>query len=187
MSSRRLAMLIPCHRNSRILQELEDAGFVDTVKVGKYTRAAEKLVASEYRLTDFRCDVTGEFPSRRYNERDRWEPADVKPKRKALTDAERARRYRKRHAERHNECDATGTMNVPVSVTVPITRKITPRETAKNDCQKDVSVTASGTTNVSHIHLTRGYASLSTPAKGKTQVKPYLAPSRTREVQTSLR
>jgi hypothetical protein len=158
MSSRRLAMVIPCHRNSRILQELEDAGFIDTVKQGKYARAAEARTASEYRLTDFRCDVTGEFPSRRYNERQRWEPAEVKPKRKPLTDAERVRRYRKRHAERHNECDGTGTMNVPVSVTHPKVTKLAPRKTAKTDSQKDASVTLSGTSNVSHIHLTMGVA-----------------------------
>ena len=63
MSTRRLAGLIPCSKNSAILSELEDAGFIDTVKLGKYTRKAEERTASEYRLTDFRCDVTGELPT----------------------------------------------------------------------------------------------------------------------------
>jgi hypothetical protein len=167
MSTRRLAGLIPCHRNSRILQELEDAGFIETVKAGRYTRAAETRTASEYRLTDFKCDVTSEFPSRRYNERHRWEPAELKPKRKALTSAERARRYRKRHAERHNECDGSGTMNVPVSVTVPKTPKTTSWKTAKNGGQKGPTVTTSVTSNVSHIHLTKGGGS-----KGTTPTAP---------------
>ena len=90
MSTRRLAGVIPCSKNSPILGELEDAGFIDTVRVGKYARNADERLASEYRLTDFKCDVTGELPSRRYNERHRWEPSEPKPKRKPLSGAERA-------------------------------------------------------------------------------------------------
>ena len=36
-----------------ILSQLEDAGFIDPVKLGKYARKAEERLASEYRLTDF--------------------------------------------------------------------------------------------------------------------------------------
>ena len=62
MSTRRLAGVIPCSKNSPILGELEDAGFIDTVRVGKYARNTDERLASEYRLTDFKCDVTGELP-----------------------------------------------------------------------------------------------------------------------------
>jgi hypothetical protein len=140
MSVRRLAGLIPCNKDSRILVELEDAGFIETVRVGTYTRKEEERTASEYRLTDFRCDVTGELPTREYNERHRWEPCEVKPKRKALTDAARARRYRqKRHAERMNESDGS----VPVSgtdfVTHPKVTKLLPRKRAKMRVKKLVT------------------------------------------------
>jgi hypothetical protein len=176
MSTRRLAGVIPCSKNSPILQELEDAGFIDTVRVGRYTRDKETRVASEYRLTDFRCDVTGDLPSRRYNERVRWEPSEPKPKRIALTDAERARRYRKRHAERPNEWDGSVPMNGAAPVTVPETPKFAPRKTAKNEVEQKESVTPTVPPNGTLIHLTRGEASLGGTPRGKTGDKTCLAP-----------
>src|SRR5690349_2431852 len=77
MSARRLAGLVPCDK-----------------KFGRYARKEEERLAAEYRLTDHRCDVTGELPTRRYNPRHLWDPAIPKPKRKALTGAERVRRHR---------------------------------------------------------------------------------------------
>jgi hypothetical protein len=74
MSTRRLAGLIPCSKNAGILTGLEDAGFIETVKEGKFSPRVGERLASEYRLTDFKCDVTGELPSRKYNERKRWDP-----------------------------------------------------------------------------------------------------------------
>ena len=53
MSVRRLAGVIPCSKDSAILRELEDAGFIETVKLGRWTRKEEERLASEYRLTDF--------------------------------------------------------------------------------------------------------------------------------------
>jgi hypothetical protein len=79
MSARRLAGLIPCDKNaaSRALKNLEDAGFIEAIKLGRYTCKAEERKASEYRLTDFRCDVTGEPPTRTYNPKHLWEPGRV--------------------------------------------------------------------------------------------------------------
>jgi hypothetical protein len=71
MSTRRLAGLIPCSKNAGILTGLEDAGFIETVKEGKFSPRVGERLASEYRLTS---DVTGELPSRKYNERKRWDP-----------------------------------------------------------------------------------------------------------------
>jgi hypothetical protein len=78
MSARRLASLIPCNKDTaaKVLREIEDAGFIDTIKIGKFTRKQGERRASEYRLTCFRCDVTGDPPSRRFNPKIRWEACD---------------------------------------------------------------------------------------------------------------
>lgn len=158
MSTRRMAGLIPCSKNSNVLRELEDAGFIDTIKLGKFSRVEGERLASEYRLTDFKCDVTGELPSRRYNERKRWEPCDVKPKRKAMTDAERARRYRaKRHVSGTNHWDQTVPTTGADSVTQPKQPEPEPRKTAENVVPINPNVTATVPTTGTHIHLTRGY------------------------------
>jgi DNA-binding transcriptional ArsR family regulator len=48
---------------ARALIELEDAGFIDAVKIGRFNR---KRHASEYRLTMYRCDITGELPTKKF-------------------------------------------------------------------------------------------------------------------------
>jgi hypothetical protein len=48
----------------RALIELEDAGFIETAKIGAFARRNRK--ASEYRLTAYRCDVTGELPTKKF-------------------------------------------------------------------------------------------------------------------------
>jgi hypothetical protein len=75
LSARRLACQMPCDKAtaSRALRELEDAGFVQTMRLGNFAR--KDRLASEYRLTNFKCDVTGDLPSRRWNI-DRWQPSD---------------------------------------------------------------------------------------------------------------
>lgn len=116
MSARRLAGLIPCNKDTavKILHNLEDAGFIEVMKVGHYTRKEGERMASEYRLTQFRCDATHELPSRRYNPRHRWQPSEPAPRRAApLTDAERQRRCRSKrqrhecHAERPTKADSS--------------------------------------------------------------------------------
>jgi hypothetical protein len=163
MSARRLAGLIPCSKNSPVLGELEDAGFIETVRRGKYTRKAEDRTASEYRLTDFKCDVTGELPSRKYNERHRWNPRELPPKRKPLTGAERARRHRKRNAERPNEWDGSVPTTGTDFVTRPKAAEATPRKTAKNGAQEGDDVTLSVPLTGTLIHLTRGGGYLGHP------------------------
>jgi DNA-binding transcriptional MocR family regulator len=49
---------------SRALIELEDAGFIETVKLGAFKRKDRK--ASEYRLAMYRCDLSGHPPSKRF-------------------------------------------------------------------------------------------------------------------------
>src|SRR4051794_16141018 len=60
MSVRRLAALIPCATDtaSRALTELELAKFLDVTKTGSFRRRERH--SSEYRLTAYRCDVTGQ-------------------------------------------------------------------------------------------------------------------------------
>jgi hypothetical protein len=181
MSVRRLAGVIPCAKNSPILRELEDAGFIETVKIGRWTRKEEERAASEYRLTDFRCDVTGELPTRTYNHKVLWEPSRPASKpAKALTAAERVRRHRRkkrneRNAERPSEWDGS----VPVNGTVPVTSTGTGegarRETAKNAAPNRPDVTLSVPPTGTLIHLTRG-----TGQKENTQTNP-LAPTSRRE------
>src|SRR5262245_28273406 len=179
MATRRLAALIPCNKDSRILLELEDAGFIETVKHGKYAPNGALRTASEYRLTDFRCDVTGELPSRRYNERYRWQPSEPKPRRKVLTDAERAKRYRLKRHERHEQWPVQSDSSVLPSRTPPVTlpkvTKLPPRNPAKNDGRKTDDVTKSVRPNHTLVHLTRGYADSGTPSQGQTGVKSGLA------------
>lgn len=83
MSARRLADLIPCNKDTaaKVLRELEDSGFIETIRMGKFTRKEEDRRASEYRLTCFRCDVTGDPPSRRFKPNIRWEACDRPAKR----------------------------------------------------------------------------------------------------------
>jgi hypothetical protein len=78
MSARRLARLMPCNKDTaaQALHELEDAGFIETAKIGKFARKGEDRRASEYRLTSFRCDATGALPSRKFNPNIRWEPSE---------------------------------------------------------------------------------------------------------------
>ena len=53
----------------RALLVLEDHGFIETVKRGAFTM--KQRHASEFRMTAFRCDVTGALPSKKFI---RWEP-----------------------------------------------------------------------------------------------------------------
>jgi Helix-turn-helix domain len=66
LSVRTLAQELNCSRATaaRALIELEDTGFIETVKLGTFARRNRR--ASEYRLTTFRCDVTGELPTKRF-------------------------------------------------------------------------------------------------------------------------
>jgi hypothetical protein len=68
LSVRHLAYELKSSRDtaSRALRELEDAGFIDTVKTGTFARRNRK--ASEYRLTVFRCDLSNHPPSKRFLE-----------------------------------------------------------------------------------------------------------------------
>ena len=49
---------------ARVLLELEEAGFIEVVKVGAFRR--KDRMASEYRLTFHRCDASGTAPSRAF-------------------------------------------------------------------------------------------------------------------------
>lgn len=54
---------------ARSLQMLEDHGFIETVKRGAFTM--KQRHASEFRMTAFRCDVTGALPSKKFMH---WKP-----------------------------------------------------------------------------------------------------------------
>jgi hypothetical protein len=64
LSVRVLAEELGCGKDtaSRALIELEDAGFIETLKIGSFS----SRMASEYRLTTFRCDATGELPTKKF-------------------------------------------------------------------------------------------------------------------------
>ena len=78
MSARSLACQMPCNKDTaaQTLRELEDAGFIETAKIGKFARKGEDRRASEYRLTCFRCDATNAVPSRKFNPNIRWDPSE---------------------------------------------------------------------------------------------------------------
>ena len=183
VSARLLASLIPCSLNSayQSLRALEDAGFVDTVKLGKYARKDEERLASEYRLTEFRCDATGEPPSRRYNPQLCWDRSAPKPKRKALSSAERVRRYRKRCNACNDDRSSYENGIVPsirtVNVTPFLKRSGPPRKTAKNGERESADVTTIVPHIETHIHLTRGREIVGTPLRAKTGEKHTFGPS----------
>jgi len=183
VSARLLASLIPCSLNSayQSLRALEDARFVDTVKLGKYARKDEERLASEYRLTEFRCDATGEPPSRRYNPQLCWDRSAPKPKRKALSSAERVRRYRKRCNACNDDRSSYENGIVPLIRTVNVTpflkRSRPPLKTAKNGQHESANVTTIVPHIETHIHLTRGREIVDTPLRAKTGEKLTFGPS----------
>jgi Helix-turn-helix domain len=165
MSARRLAELMPCNKDtaSKILRSLEDAGLIEAVKIGHYAKKEEERMASEYRLTHFRCDATHELPSKRYNPRHRWQPSEPAPKRAApLTDAERQRRRRskrQRH-ECHDDRPTKPDGSVRPNRTVPVTGVEIAADVGEKRAKKREAGSADVTLNVrpnkTLIHLTMG-------------------------------
>jgi hypothetical protein len=66
LSVRDLGQRLNCSKDtaSRVLRELDDNGFIRPMKIGRFDPS--NRMASEYRLTEYRCDVTGQKPSREY-------------------------------------------------------------------------------------------------------------------------
>jgi hypothetical protein len=66
MSVRYLAERLRCSKDTaaRVLVELEDVGFIEATKIGKFSLKNRK--ASEYRLTIHRCDLSGHLPSKKF-------------------------------------------------------------------------------------------------------------------------
>ncbi len=64
LSARELSVLRRCSRDTaaRGLRELTEKGFVDVVKASGFNVKGDRL-GTEYRLTLYRCDVTGRTPS----------------------------------------------------------------------------------------------------------------------------
>jgi hypothetical protein len=75
---RSLAKRLGCSKNTaaRALAELGDAGFIDLVRFGTFSR--HNRTASEYRLTIHRCDLSGQAPSKRFMQ---WIPRSRSPPR----------------------------------------------------------------------------------------------------------
>jgi hypothetical protein len=67
---------------SRAFAELQAKGFIECATPGGFTRKVRH--ATEWRLTDERCDVTGAVPSRAFM---RWQPAsETEPMRKSRSE-----------------------------------------------------------------------------------------------------
>ena len=75
MSGRQLATLLHTSRATatRALQELAAKGFIEVVRRGAFSNKFK--LASEWRLTIHRCDVTGEIPSKAFM---KWRPEQNK-------------------------------------------------------------------------------------------------------------
>ena len=71
ISVRGLAASLGISKDSaaRALQVLEERGFIETVKRGAFSM--KQRHASEFRMTAFRCDVTGALPSKKFMQ---WKP-----------------------------------------------------------------------------------------------------------------
>jgi hypothetical protein len=48
----------------RVFKELKDHGFIVETRRGRYGK--KRSYASEWRLTEFRCDMTGQLPTHAY-------------------------------------------------------------------------------------------------------------------------
>lgn len=72
MSVRRLAHMLPCSPTTakRALDELEQRGFIVPVRIGTFSR--KDGMATEYRMTSFRCDVSGQPPTKDFDPGKRW-------------------------------------------------------------------------------------------------------------------
>ncbi len=71
MSVRLLAERLGCSKDTaaRALNELEEKGFVEVVKVGTFRR--HDRLATEYCLAEYRNDVTGALPTKKFMD---WKP-----------------------------------------------------------------------------------------------------------------
>ena len=67
LSTRELSVLRRCSRDTaaRGLRELTEKGFADVVKASGFNVKGDRL-GTEYRLTLYRCDVTGRTPSKAF-------------------------------------------------------------------------------------------------------------------------
>src|SRR5262245_42113239 len=61
--AKNLNISVPTARE-RVFKELKEHGFIVETKRGRYGR--KRSYASEWRLTEFQCDVTGELPTHAY-------------------------------------------------------------------------------------------------------------------------
>jgi hypothetical protein len=75
MSTRDLQRLrkVSAGTATRALAKLQEVGLIRLVKAGIFTRSAETRRAAEWRLTDYKCNVTGAPPTREWR---RWKPSD---------------------------------------------------------------------------------------------------------------
>jgi hypothetical protein len=99
---REAAYEIGCGKSaiSDAARELDDADLARPTQLGAWRGKH----ATEWRLTWRVCNKTGQFPRNQWQERKPHHQLLLpKPKREPLTDAERARRYRQRHENRHGE------------------------------------------------------------------------------------
>ncbi len=93
MSVRRLSERLGRKKNTaaRALRELDDAGFIEPVSMGTFSRKNRR--ATEYRLTVHRCDLSGHRPSMRFMQ---WAPPDPQSRQKDRTVSPRG------HAQQNN-------------------------------------------------------------------------------------
>ena len=68
LSARGLAERLPVSRATaaRALLELTDRGFIEITRPGGFSLKSGARRASEWRLTQFRCDLTGELPAKKF-------------------------------------------------------------------------------------------------------------------------
>jgi hypothetical protein len=76
MSARRLADALPISRTTaaRALQDLAARGFIEAVKAGGFNVKSGEGRATEWRLTLYKCDVTGATASRAFM---RWQDGKI--------------------------------------------------------------------------------------------------------------
>jgi hypothetical protein len=85
MAVRTLAETMPCNKDTaaRVLNDLELAGFITVNKIGSFSGNGVRQ-GTEYRLTSFRDDTTGELPTKSFDPGKKWigaSEASVRPHR----------------------------------------------------------------------------------------------------------
>jgi hypothetical protein len=96
---------------SALVRKLEDVGLLRQMRPGVFTRHQDTRRAAEWRLTDFKCNVTGGLPTREWKQ---WRPSPTVQPEKRYRSARKA--VLKTAQKKLNKINATTVQPKPTTV-----------------------------------------------------------------------